>query len=79
MGTFLTSIAGVFIYSVFPAHAGTATSPDWLLGFLFGAGGFAGMYVGARLQKFVPQKAIKAMLGVTIVVLAARYILQYFA
>ncbi|MCU0605725.1 MAG: sulfite exporter TauE/SafE family protein, partial [Desulfobacterales bacterium] len=78
MGTFLTSIAGVFFYSVIPAQTGMATSPDWLLGLLFGAGGFAGMYVGARLQKFVPQKAIKAMLGAIIVSLAVRYILQYF-
>jgi hypothetical protein len=78
MGTFLTSIAGVFFYSVIPAHAGVATRPDWLLGFLFGAGGFAGMYVGARLQKFVPQKFIKAMLGAIIVFLAVRYIWQFF-
>ena len=78
MGTFLTSIAGVFFYSVIPAQAGLATRPDWLLGFLFGAGGFAGMYVGARLQKFVPQKYIKAMLGAIIVFLAGRYILQFF-
>jgi hypothetical protein len=78
MGTFLTSIAGVFFYSVIPAHAGVATRPDWLLGFLFGAGGVAGMYVGARLQKFVPQKFIKAMLGGIIVFLAVRYIWQFF-
>jgi hypothetical protein len=79
LGTFLTSIAGVFFYSVIPAQAGTATRPDWLLGFLFGAGGFAGMYVGARLQKFVPQTFIKAMLGVIIAFLAARYIWQFFS
>ena len=78
MGTFLTSIAGVFFYSVIPAQAGMATRPDWLLGFLFGAGGFAGMYVGARLQKFVPQKFIRAMLGVIIVSLAGQYMLQFF-
>jgi hypothetical protein len=78
MGTFLTSIAGVFFYSVIPAQAGIATRPDWLLGFLFGAGGFAGMYIGARLQKFIPQKFIKAMLGVIIVFLAGQYILQFF-
>jgi hypothetical protein len=78
MGTFLTSIAGVFFYSVIPAQAGIATRPDWLLGFLFGAGGFAGMYIGARLQKFIPQKFIRAMLGVIIVFLAGQYILQFF-
>jgi len=78
MGTFLTSIAGVFFYSVIPAGPGVSTSPDWVLGLLFGAGGGLGMYCGARLQKFVPQKIIKLMLGVIIVSLAGRYILQYF-
>jgi uncharacterized protein len=78
MGTFLTSIAGVFFYSVIPAQAGMVTRPDWPLGLLFGAGGFAGMYVGARLQKFVPQKFIKSMLGVIIIALAGQYILQFF-
>jgi uncharacterized membrane protein YfcA len=78
LGTFLTSIAGVFFYSVIPSKAGMATSPDWLLGFLFGAGGFIGMYFGARAQKFVPQKFIKLMLGLIITSLALRYIVQYF-
>ncbi len=78
MGTFLTSIAGVFFYSVMPAEAGMTTRPDWLLGILFGAGGFAGMYAGARLQKFIPQKAIKLMLGLIILFLAISYILGYF-
>ncbi|MBM4136315.1 MAG: sulfite exporter TauE/SafE family protein [Nitrospira sp.] len=78
MGTFLTSIAGVFFYSVIPAKAGMVTSPDWLLGFLFGAGGFVGIYLGARFQKFVPQKYIKLMLGIIIISLALRYIFQFF-
>jgi len=78
MGTLITSVAGVFFYSIIPAKAGMVTSPDWLLGFLFGAGGFVGIYLGARFQKFVPQKAIKLMLGTIIVLLAIRYISQYF-
>ena len=78
LGTFLTSIAGVLFYSVLPAAGGISTSPDWALGFLFGAGGFAGMYIGARLQKFVPQNLIKLLLGVMITALALRYITQYF-
>ncbi len=78
LGTFITSIAGVFFYSVMPAQPGLATSPDWFLGFLFGAGGFVGMYFGARAQKFVPQKFIKLMLGLIITFLALRYISQYF-
>ena len=78
MGTFLTSIAGVFFYTVIPAKGGLQTSPDWLLGLLFGAGGFAGMYFGARFQKFVPQRLIKIVLGLLIVFVALKYILQYF-
>jgi uncharacterized membrane protein YfcA len=78
LGTFLTSVAGVCFYSLIPAQPGLTTTPDWLLGFLFGAGGFAGMYVGARLQKFVPQKYLKMILGLIITFLAGSYILQYF-
>ena len=78
MGTFLTSIAGVFFYSVIPVKNGLTTSPDWLLGILFGAGGFVGMYLGARFQKFVPQRVIKLLLGVLIVFVASQYIYQYF-
>lgn len=78
LGTFITSVAGVFFYSVMPAKAGMVVAPDWLLGFLFGAGGFAGMYTGARLQKFVPQKYLKLILGLLITFLAGSYILQYF-
>ncbi|MCG2813725.1 MAG: TSUP family transporter, partial [Thermodesulfovibrionales bacterium] len=78
LGTFITSVLGVIFYSVIPAKAGMVTSPDWLLGFLFGAGGFIGIYFGARFQKFVPQKFIKLMLGIVIVSLALRYISQFF-
>ncbi len=78
MGTFLTSIAGVTFYSIMPVREGLATSPDWLLGALFGAGGFVGVYLGARFQKFVPQKFIKMILGLAILFLAVKYIYQYF-
>lgn len=78
MGTFITSVAGVFFYSVIPAKGGISTSPDWLLGFLFGIGGTIGIYLGARAQKFVPQRYIKLILGILIVFLAFRYVTQYF-
>lgn len=77
MGTFITSVAGVAFYSLMPA-AGVDKSPDWLLGLLFGAGGFAGMYAGARLQKHVPQKFLKLMLGAIILFVAGSYIVQFF-
>jgi uncharacterized membrane protein YfcA len=78
LGTFLTSVVGVIFYSILPAASGVSTAPDWALGFLFGAGGFAGMYIGARLQKYVPQKIIKIMLGIMILALSLKYITQYF-
>lgn len=76
--TFFTSIVGVIFYSVLPTVGGVSTSPDWALGFLFGMGGFAGMYIGARLQKFVPQRLIKLLLGILILSVAINYITQYF-
>jgi uncharacterized membrane protein YfcA len=78
MGTFLTSIAGVVFYSLMPLKSGAAVSPDWLLGLLFGAGGFVGMYFGARSQRYVPQKFIKLILGLLIVYVASKYIIQFF-
>ena len=79
MGTFLTSIAGVFFYSVVPVKAHLSTAPDWQLGLLFGLGGLVGMYFGARMQKYVPQKFIKFTLGILILFLAVRYVVQYVA
>jgi len=78
MSTFLTSISGVAFYSLIPLDSGLTKSPDWLLGLLFGAGGFMGMYLGARFQKFVPQKFITLLLGLLIAFVAIKYIYQYF-
>lgn len=78
MGTFITSVAGGIFFSVIPAAGGMSAMPDWPLGILFGVGGFIGMYFGARSQKFIPQKFIKAMLSVVIVSLAIKYVVQYF-
>jgi uncharacterized protein len=78
MGTFITSVAGGIFFSVIPAAGGMSATPDWPLGILFGVGGFVGMYLGARAQKFVPQKFIKIMLSIVILFLAVKYIVQYF-
>jgi len=79
MGTFVTSIAGVTFYQVLaPLYPNVAVAPDWLLGILFGIGGMAGMYLGARCQKFVPSKAIKSMLATIIIFTAAKYVAESF-
>lgn len=77
-GTFLTSVLGAIFYALVPIKAGISASPDFLLGFLFGAGGFLGIYFGARCQKYVSQKYIKLILGIIIVFLSSKYIIQYF-
>ncbi len=80
MGTFVTSIAGVVFYQVIaPFFPGQSVAPDWVLGTLFGIGGMAGMYFGARFQKFVPAGAIKWMLAGIIVFTALKYITSFFS
>ena len=78
MGTFITSVAGALFFSVLPASHGVSPLPDWPLGILFGIGGFVGMYLGAKTQKYVPQKFIKVFVGTAIMFLAIKYIVQYF-
>ncbi|MDP2794575.1 MAG: sulfite exporter TauE/SafE family protein [Sulfurisoma sp.] len=77
-GTLLTSIAGVALYQFLPAPAGIETRPDWALGILFGLGGAAGMYAGARTQKHVPQRALKLGLAGILALLALLYVTQFF-
>lgn len=75
MGTFVTSVAGVVFYQALARfHPEMSIAPDLLLGLLFGIGGMAGMYLGARCQKHVPAKAIKWMLAGIIVFTALKYI-----
>jgi len=77
MGTFITSVAGALFFSILPATQGASPMPDWPLGILFGIGGFIGMYLGAKTQKYVPQKAIKLIVGSAIMFLAVKYIVQF--
>ncbi len=79
MGTFITSFAAVVFYQALaPFHPDVAVAPDWTLGILFGLGGMAGMYCGARLQKFVPARVIKTVLAVSILVPAFGYLRRPF-
>ena len=59
--------------------AGNAVRPDWLLGLLFGAGGIAGSYCGARLQKHLPERWVRLFVGLLVVGLAANYVRQFLA
>lgn len=77
LGTFVSSLAGVAFYSLIPIN-GAVAAPDWLLGILLGVGGLMGMYLGARVQKYAPERWIKIMLGAVIISVASNYIMRFF-
>lgn len=72
--TFLTSGFALAAYTWLPVPAGVAAQPDWLLGLAYGIGGMAGAYLGARLQRHLPQRALKGFLGLLLLGLALRYV-----
>ncbi len=81
MGTCVTSIGGVIFYEFFGPYValpGQSVRPDWLLGFLFGIGGFVGMYLGAASQKYVPGAIIRPTLAIVIAAVGLRYVVGYF-
>jgi len=80
MGTFVTSIAGVVFYQLIaPYYPNQVIAPDWSLGILLGLGGFAGIYFGARFQKFFPAKIIKWILIGCILLPTIYYIWQFIS
>lgn len=79
MGTLLTSIVGVAVYTWMPAMTGVSgisTAPDWSLGILFGLGGTLGIYLGARMQRHVPERLIKFILFVITSGVGIKYLLN---
>lgn len=78
-GTFMTSVAGVAFFHLLALDPRTATArPDWALGALFGVGGLLGTYVGARLQRHLPERWIRLVLALVVGGLALNYIIQFF-
>jgi uncharacterized membrane protein YfcA len=78
MGTFVTSVAGVIIFQILaPFYPDMNIAPDWSLGILFGIGGFCGMYLGARCQRYVPAHIIKMILCFCVIFVAGKYILGF--
>jgi uncharacterized protein len=72
LGTLVTSIAGV------ASFAALGRTPDWQLGLLFGAGGFAGSYCGARLQKHIPERWIRLFVAILVLGISSVYAVQFF-
>lgn len=53
-------VSYIFIWPVISGQP--PVMPDFKLGFLFGLGGMAGVYIGSALQRFLPSKPIKIMM-----------------
>jgi hypothetical protein len=71
---FLTSIGGIVTYQALQVTHGGAIAPDWALGAFLGAGGFAGSYLGARLQRHLPEGTLRRLLGLIACVVGLRYV-----
>jgi uncharacterized membrane protein YfcA len=74
--TFLTSLAGIATFEALQVTQGGVVGPDWILGAFLGAGGFVGSYAGARIQRRLPEPALRRLLGVLACVVAARYLVD---
>lgn len=75
LGTLAASVTGVLAYAALaPLYPGLDAAPDWSLGLLFGAGGLAGMYLAARLQKHLPARPIHIALALIVLGTAAAWL-----
>lgn len=72
LGTFVASVIGIGSFTVL------GYPPDLKIGLLLGSGDLAGIYAGARFQRYVPEVKIRFMLSILILLLSARYIIQFW-
>ncbi|MBN2655292.1 MAG: sulfite exporter TauE/SafE family protein [Nitrospirae bacterium] len=75
---FVTAFFGVIFYSFIPVAGDVSTAPDIALGALFGLGGFLGIYFGARMQRFIPEKPVRIGICCMLLATGAGYLVRYF-
>ena len=71
-GTCITSAVGVIIFTL-GGH-----QPDWLLGLFFGIGGALGLSLGARIQKYMPQRLIRIIITSATLFIGYKYVISFF-
>ena len=65
LATLLTSLVGVLFFAALgPLIGQPRLTPNWPLGIVLGLGGLVGMYLGARIQRYLPPRAIETLLAV---------------
>lgn len=74
--TFVTSIVGAITFAVLALFTRGSIAPDWPIGIACGLGGLVGGYLGARLQPFVPEAALRMLLGCLAVSIGSLYLIQ---
>lgn len=72
--TFVTSVAGVISFTILAGNQHAHIAPDWPTGIALGVGGLAGAYTGARLQARLPDRLIRRVMGVLVIVIGTRYL-----
>ncbi len=77
--TFISSVAGVAFYSILAVFysADMPIAPNWKLGLLFGSGGAVGIYLGARIQRHLPEKFIKSILVLVLFAVVVKYLFDF--
>jgi uncharacterized membrane protein YfcA len=73
LSTFITSVVGIAAYEALQLVHGGTVAPEWGLGLCIGVGGFAGSYLGARLQSRLPEASLRRLLGLIACLTALRY------
>jgi uncharacterized membrane protein YfcA len=74
--TLLTSIVGAGTYALLALVSTGSIAPDWTLGLACGLGGLLGGYLGAHLQPYLPDAALRLLLGSLAITLAIAYAVQ---
>ncbi len=77
--TFVTSVVGAVTYGALALVKSGSIAPDWPVGFACGLGGLVGGYLGAQLQPFLPERALRILLGSLAVALGVAYLIQGFS
>jgi uncharacterized membrane protein YfcA len=74
--TFVTSLAGALTYGALALATTGPVAANWTLGVACGLGGLLGGYVGAQGQRFVPERALRLLLGTLAAALGLLYFVQ---
>jgi len=72
--TFVTSLAGIATFTVLSVHHHGSVAPNWPTGIALGVGGLAGGYIGARLQRRLPEKIIRRLIAAAVIAIGIRYL-----